>query len=42
MVRLHGVAGADESPDSSDCDSEVAALYFRTLEQVRAHFEERT
>ena len=42
MVRLEGVAGADEPPDASDSDSEVAELYLRALEQVRAQFEERT
>ena len=36
LVRLESVAGADEPPDSSDSDSEVAALYLRALEQVRA------
>jgi RNA polymerase sigma-70 factor, ECF subfamily len=41
LLRLHGVA-AEGEPDVSEGDAEIAGLYRRALEQVRAQFEERT
>jgi RNA polymerase sigma-70 factor (ECF subfamily) len=41
LLRLQGVAD-DAEPDLSEGHAEVADLYRRALEQVRAQFEERT
>ena len=39
--RVQGVAAAVE-PDLSESDAEIAALYRRAIDQIRAQFEERT
>jgi RNA polymerase sigma-70 factor (ECF subfamily) len=41
LHRLEGVA-AEGEPDLSEADAEIAGLYRRALDQVRAQFEERT
>ena len=42
LIRLHEVPEATLEPEPSEADDEVARLYRRALELVRAQFEERT
>lgn len=42
LIRLREVPEAIDDPDLSEAEDEVAGLYRRALEMVRAQFEERT